>query len=125
MSLLLIDTTQAKCLGADPSIWFPDFVDDNGEDILDDGTIFESYGDTTEFYEEARAICQVCPMQEACLEYAMENRIRYGMYGGKTPIERRRVERRDRRKRLQERRKKEAAESSSDPDLDFNDTVSD
>lgn len=125
MSLLLIDTTLAKCKGADPSLWFPDFVDDNDEDVFDDGTVFESYGDTTEYYEEARAICNSCLMQEACLAYAMEHRIRYGMYGGQTPIERRRVERRERRKRLQEKRKREAAESVLDPESDFDDTVDD
>lgn len=125
MSLLLIDTTQAKCKGADLTLWFPDFVDDDEVDVFDDGTVFESYGDTTEYYEEARAICNACPMREPCLAYAMEHRIRFGMYGGQTPIERRRVERRDRRKRLQERRKREAAATASDPEPDFDDTVDD
>jgi hypothetical protein len=105
------------------SLWFPDFVDAGGDDVFDDGTVYESYGDTTDFYAEAREICNTCPMKDACLEYAMEHRIRFGMFGGQTPIERRRVERRDRRKRLQDRRKREAAETATEPDLDFDDTV--
>jgi hypothetical protein len=123
LSLLLITTDQALCKGADISLWFPDFETEEGEQVFDDGTVFESYGDTTDFYEAARSICSVCPMKDPCLEYAMEHRIRFGMYGGMTPIERRRVERRDRRKRLQERRRTEAAATLDEPDLDFDDTV--
>lgn len=118
MTFLAIDTAKAKCLGADPSLFFPDFVDDDGEDVYDDGTIFESYGDTSDFYAEAREICAGCPMKDACLTYAMDHRIRFGMYGGLTPIERRRIERRDRRRRLQERRKREAAGLDPLPEVD-------
>lgn len=118
MTLHVLDTSKARCLGADPSLFFPDFVDDEGNDVYDDGTIFESYGDTDEFYSEAREICNLCPMREACLDYAMLHRIRFGMYGGLTPIERRRIERRDRRRRLQERRRREAAGLDPGPDID-------
>lgn len=125
MALLLIDTTLAKCKGADSTIFFPDFIDENDEEVFDDGTVFESYGDTTPFYEEARAICATCEMREACLEYAMEFRIRFGMFGGLTPIERRRIERRDRRRRLQDRRKREAAGLPPEPDDDLDAMVDD
>lgn len=118
MPVLLLDTSQAACKGADPEVFFPVFLDDDGEEVFDDGTIFESYGDTTPFYEDARAICALCPMREECLDYAMEHHIRFGMFGGLTPIERRRIERRDRRRRLQERRRREAAEL---PDLESED----
>lgn len=116
--------SDAKCRGADIRLWFPDFVDDDDDDVFDDGTVYESYGDTTPFYEEARAICSECPIREDCLDYAMENRIRFGMFGGLTPIERRRIERRDRRRRLQERRRLEAA-GLLDPSSDFDDTLED
>lgn len=118
MPVLLLDTSLAACKGADPEVFFPTFLDDDGEEVYDDGTIFESYGDTTPFYEDARAICALCPMREECLDYAMEHHIRFGMFGGLTPIERRRIERRDRRRRLQERRRREAAEL---PDLESED----
>lgn len=118
------DSGNAKCKGADLRLWFPDFVDDSNDDVFDDGTVYESYGDTTPYYEEAREICNLCIIRESCLDYAMENRIRYGMFGGLTPIERRRIERRDRRRRLQERRRLEAA-GLLDPNDDFDDTLGD
>lgn len=121
MPVLDLDTSKAKCLGAPLKVFFPDFEDDDGEEVFDDGTVFEAYGDTDPFYEEARQICSACPMRELCLEYAMTHRIRFGMYGGLTPIERRRIERRDRRKRLQERRRLEAA--GIDPGSDNDDTL--
>jgi hypothetical protein len=101
--------TVASCLGAPSDIFFPSFVDDDGNEVYDDGTIYESYGDTTSFYEEARSICNGCPIKESCLAIAMENRERFGMWGGLTPIERRRIERSDRRARLNARRRAEAA----------------
>lgn len=95
----------AKKLGYDP--FFPNIVDDEGNEYIDDGTIWAAFGDTTEYYEEAKKICDVCPIREACLAHALEEKERYGMWGGTTPIERRRVERRQRRERLKERRANE------------------
>jgi WhiB family redox-sensing transcriptional regulator len=107
--LLHFDTSGAACKGRNTRIWFPEFFDSEGEEVFDDGTIFESFGDTDPAYQEGKRICTTCPIIERCLEYAMESRIRYGLFGGLTPIERRRIERRDRRRRLQERRRREAA----------------
>lgn len=39
----------------------------------------------------AKAICSVCPVQEACLDYAVEIREPYGIWGGLTETERRQV----------------------------------
>jgi WhiB family redox-sensing transcriptional regulator len=45
-------------------------------------------------YRQARAICERCPVQETCLEYAMENEGtaptggRAGVYGGLSPKQR-------------------------------------
>jgi WhiB family redox-sensing transcriptional regulator len=44
--------------------------------------------------EAAKAICAVCPVREACLEYAIENRPPEGVFGGLTAIERHRLIRR-------------------------------
>lgn len=44
-------------------------------------------------YKAPRAICAVCPSIEACLEYAVVNDIDHGMWGGRTPTERRRIAR--------------------------------
>lgn len=53
--------TQARCLDADPDIFFPP----EGVNI-----------------REARAVCATCPVQEQCLEYAIRNHIEYGVWGG-------------------------------------------
>lgn len=37
---------------------------------------------------EAKAICARCPVQVECLEYALENREQYGVWGGTTRDER-------------------------------------
>ena len=39
--------------------------------------------------ERAKSICQVCPVRNACHEYAMEIREPYGIWGGLTEAERR------------------------------------
>lgn len=40
---------------------------------------------------QARAICNGCPVARQCLDYAMENGERYGMWGGKSVRERRKL----------------------------------
>lgn len=37
---------------------------------------------------EAKKICWHCPVWEQCLEWATENKIPYGVWGGQTPAER-------------------------------------
>jgi WhiB family redox-sensing transcriptional regulator len=41
--------------------------------------------------DRARAICGRCPVTERCLEYALENRIEHGVWGGASERERRRI----------------------------------
>lgn len=46
---------------------------------------------------QARAalrLCQGCPVQEACLEYALEQEIDFGVWGGLTERQRRSLQRR-------------------------------
>lgn len=62
----------ARCLDADPEAFFP-----------------EKGGST----REAKRICADCPVTEACLEYALENDERFGIWGGLSERERRRVRR--------------------------------
>lgn len=45
----------------------------------------------------AKEVCSTCPVQEACLEYAIENRIEYGVWGGKTRNQRLDITRKPRR----------------------------
>ena len=41
--------------------------------------------------ERARAICKGCPVGTQCLEYALEERIEHGVWGGCSERERRRI----------------------------------
>jgi WhiB family redox-sensing transcriptional regulator len=72
-----VDWSQALCVGALRLFFPPDT-----EKV------------TQAWYEVPRSICGQCPIQPACLEYALKTespRDRYGMWGGKTPRERRRL----------------------------------
>jgi WhiB family redox-sensing transcriptional regulator len=53
--------------------------------------------------DHARRICATCPVQERCLEYALEQRIDHGVWGGASERERRRI---------LKRRRMEAAEAT-------------
>ena len=61
---------RAACRGVDPDIFYP--VSD-------------------EEAEAAKAICEQCTVREMCLEYALMNRERDGVWGGATERERRRI----------------------------------
>jgi WhiB family redox-sensing transcriptional regulator len=60
----------AACRGLEPEVFYP---------VSEEQT------------EEARAICRECPVREPCLEYALANRERDGVWGGATERERRRM----------------------------------
>jgi WhiB family redox-sensing transcriptional regulator len=46
--------------------------------------------------EAARRICDGCPVQSPCLEYALVHRVEHGVWGGASERERRRIARRRR-----------------------------
>lgn len=64
---------QGVCRTVDPELWFPD-----------DG----SNGN------QAKALCRQCPVIEECLQYALDNREMYGVWGGLGNSERRMLRRR-------------------------------
>jgi WhiB family redox-sensing transcriptional regulator len=66
----------SACRGVDPDIFYPA---------------------TDEEAVEAKAICAQCPVLEPCLEYALANRERDGIWGGATERERRRIVRQRRK----------------------------
>jgi WhiB family redox-sensing transcriptional regulator len=41
--------------------------------------------------ESAKRVCETCPAKEQCLEYALENRIDHGVWGGTSERQRRRI----------------------------------
>lgn len=71
---------KAACSGLDPAVFYPP---------------------TDEDADEAKVICAACPVQEPCLEHAIEMREKNGVWGGATERERLRIIRRRRRLRAQ------------------------
>lgn len=66
---------QGKCRELPPAVFFPS-----------DGLGVQA----------AQRICADCPVSDACLEYALANRIDHGVWGGRSERERRRILRRRR-----------------------------
>ena len=62
-----------NCLGVDPDLFFPD------------------RGAST---REAKAVCAGCVVREQCLEYALVGSEKFGIWGGLSERERRRIRRR-------------------------------
>jgi WhiB family redox-sensing transcriptional regulator len=74
----------ANCLGIDPDVFFPP----------------REHPRITELrVAAAKAICAGCTVQVECLQYALDRPERYGIWGKKTPTQRRLI-RRDRRHAL-------------------------
>jgi WhiB family redox-sensing transcriptional regulator len=63
---------EAKCLQAEPETFFP-----------------EKGGST----REAKRICADCEVRQECLEYALANDERFGIWGGLSERERRKLKR--------------------------------
>ena len=64
---------RANCLGVDPDLFFPE------------------RGAST---KEAKEVCRGCVVREDCLEYALANGEKFGIWGGMSERERRRIRRR-------------------------------
>lgn len=64
--------SQANCLGVDPDLFFPE------------------RGAST---REAKGVCRACVVQEDCLQYALVNGEKFGIWGGLSERERRRLRR--------------------------------
>ena len=63
---------QANCLGVDPDLFFPE------------------RGAST---REAKSVCRSCEVRVECLEYALSHAEKFGIWGGLSERERRRVRR--------------------------------
>ena len=60
------------------------------------GAFFVEHPTLPVSYAKARAICARCPVRVECLEFALETNSEYGIWGGVTETERKRM-RRERR----------------------------
>jgi WhiB family transcriptional regulator, redox-sensing transcriptional regulator len=76
--------SRANCMGVDPELFFPE------------------RGAST---REAKEVCRGCVVKDDCLEYALANGEKFGIWGGLSERERRKV----RRARALARRTAEAA----------------
>ena len=64
--------SHANCMGVDPDLFFPE------------------RGMST---REAKEVCRGCVVREDCLEYALANGEKFGIWGGLSERERRRIRR--------------------------------
>jgi WhiB family redox-sensing transcriptional regulator len=64
--------SRANCMGVDPDLFFPE------------------RGAST---REAKAVCRGCVVREDCLDYALANGEKFGIWGGLSERERRRLRR--------------------------------
>lgn len=67
-------TEHARCAEVDPELFYPEHGNQHSRAV--------------------KAICQTCPVQAECLEFAVANSERFGLWGGLTERERRSVPRR-------------------------------
>jgi WhiB family redox-sensing transcriptional regulator len=68
-----------------------DWKDDAACTGMDYDTFFPAVG-YNQHDLHARTICNKCPVKQECLMFAVNNRIHYGIWGGRTPIQRRRIQ---------------------------------
>ena len=65
---------EAACQGMDPNLFHP-YPGEQGE------------------ARQAKAVCERCPVREACLDYALATWQRFGIWGGLTDGQRRHLRR--------------------------------
>ncbi|WLD46779.1 WhiB family transcriptional regulator [Candidatus Nanosynbacter lyticus] len=66
---------KANCRDSDPDMFFPESKD-------------------RRYAEEALKVCRGCKVKEDCLDHAIENDEKYGIWGGMTPEARKKLSRR-------------------------------
>ena len=71
---------RAACRDEDPELFFP--LSDKGPGARQ--------------ADQAKAVCARCPVRARCLEYALDNGLGHGVFGGLTETERRGLRRRSR-----------------------------
>jgi WhiB family transcriptional regulator, redox-sensing transcriptional regulator len=72
--ILLPDWDGALCAEVDPGIFFPGDSDSGSS-------------------KKAKSICMECSIRIKCLDFAVENNIDHGVWGGMSAVDRRRIRR--------------------------------
>lgn len=88
-----------SCLGEDPEAWFP----------------IGTQGPARLQIEAARLICHSCPVQQDCLDWALDEGIEHGIYGGATEEERKKLGRRRKRASGNHQSKRTHCKAASHP----------
>lgn len=71
----VLEREDRACAGIDPEVFYPDRGD-------------------SKTAKQARELCGRCPVRQPCLDWAVETRQRWGVWGGTTPEERKAILRR-------------------------------
>jgi len=66
----------------------PDWFDDGLCAQTDPEVFFPEKGGST---KDAKQVCMACPIRDECLEYALSHEERFGIWGGLSERERRRL----------------------------------
>lgn len=86
------DFENPACVGTDPEIFFPRSTSETREMSAKNTLPFQFYpGSAIKPNDVAKAICKGCRHLEECRGFALNNNIRYGIWGGTTEMERRRL----------------------------------
>jgi len=75
----------AACRDSDVALFFGDLVDASDAKL--------TYSKNSLTVIAAKKICSECPVADECLDYALDMNIEEGIYGGRTPAQRRYIKR--------------------------------
>ena len=75
-----------RCTSCQPVQWPGEWADRGACRDADQGLFFKEGSGAS--YPKGKAICRDCPVREECLEFALVNREKFGLWGGQGPKER-------------------------------------
>jgi len=86
------DFEDAACVGSDPEIFFPNSTSEAREAAALTNFPYQYFpGKAIKPNQIAKDICMSCTHMAACRDFALDNSIRYGIWGGTTEMDRRRL----------------------------------
>lgn len=88
VSSLLPNLPGALCKGADPELWFGPHVCGQECDGPDGCMAGKSEQGRFARIRAAKSVCEVCPVRQECLDWAVDTNQDFGIWGGATERER-------------------------------------